>query len=191
MRALTSLESEKSALGRDLESAKKALNQVNIKNSSLAHQSKMDEDVMLGLKVRMETAESELECLKRKRTDSISPERVITGILKRPADRSSPTGKDVPSASAQPTPKKSRTRKESWNDIYTSSAPLTSSNKDGLKRRKEHTSLAKKKDPVLDNSPNSFRRKQDIIEEIKESAKTLGLSRSDTSLVFYRYVISG
>jgi hypothetical protein len=34
----------------------------------------MDEDViMAGLKVRMETAENELERLKRKRTDSISP----------------------------------------------------------------------------------------------------------------------
>ncbi len=32
---------------------------------------------MVGLKVRMETAENELERLKRKRTDSINPERVI------------------------------------------------------------------------------------------------------------------
>jgi hypothetical protein len=38
----------------------------------------------------------------------------------------------------------------------------------------------------LNNSPSSFRRKQDIIKEIEESARTLGLSRSDTSLVFYR-----
>jgi hypothetical protein len=71
----------------------------------MAYQNKIDEDVMLGLKVRMETAESELERLKRKRTDSTSPERVITGILKRPAGRSTPTGKDVSSSSAQPTPK--------------------------------------------------------------------------------------
>ena len=36
------------------------------------------------------------------------------------------------------------------------------------------------------NTPNSFRRKQDIIDEIQESAHTLGLSRQDTSRVFHR-----
>ncbi len=46
--------------------------------------------------------------------------------------------------------------------------------------------MTKRKDPVLSNTLYSFRRKQDIIEEIRESANTLGLSRSDTSLVFYR-----
>jgi hypothetical protein len=190
MRAVTRLEKEKLALQGDLENVKKTLNQVNVKNSSLAHQSKMDEGVMLGLKVRMETAESELERLKRKRTDSISPEHVITGILKRPADRPPPTGKDVPSSSAQPTPKKSRTRKDRWNDASSSSAPPTSSNKDGLKGRNEHASLVnKKRDPVLYNSPSSFRRKQDIIKEIEESAKTLGLSRLDSSLVFCRSTV--
>ncbi len=144
---------------------------------------------MVGLKKRMETAKSELERLKRKRTDSISPERVITGILKRPADRSPPTGKNVPSSSAQPTPKKSRTRKDGWNDIPPSSALPPSSNKDGLKGRNEHASLVKKRNPVLYNSPSSFRRKQDIIKEIEESAKTLGLSRSDSSLVFCRSTV--
>jgi hypothetical protein len=146
---------------------------------------------MVGLKVRMEIAESELERLKRKRTDSVSPERVITGILKRPAtadsmDRSPPTGKEVPSSSAQLTPKKSRTRKDRWNDVPTSSAPPTSSNRNGLKGRNDSGSQPKKRDPVLYNSPSSFRKKQDIIKEIAESAKTLSLSRSDTSLVFCR-----
>ena len=49
--------------------------------------------------------------------------------------------------------------------------------------------MAKKKDPVLNNTPYSFRKKQDIIYEIKVSANTLGLSRSDTSLVFYRSTV--
>jgi hypothetical protein len=105
-----------------------------------ASQSQMDEDVMVGLKVRMETAENELERLKRKRTDSISPKRVITSILKRPAtaaskDRAPPTGKEVPSSSAQQTLKKSWTRKDRWNDIASSNAPPTSSNRDGFKAR--------------------------------------------------------
>ena len=39
---------------------------------------------------------------------------------------------------------------------------------------------------MLHNTPNSFRRKQDIIDEIQESAHTLGLSRQDTSRVFHR-----
>ncbi len=178
----------------DKEKLEVKIGKVNSDHSKMKRAALFDENVMVGLKKRMETAESELERLKRKRTDSISPERVITGILKRlaasPPSGQLATGKDVPSSSAQPTPKKSRNRKNRWDEIPFSSVPPkpppTSSNKDGWKGKKEHTSLAKKKDPVLDNSPNSFRRKQDIIEEIKESAKTLGLSRSDTSLVFYR-----
>ncbi len=190
LKALARAKRNKITLQRELKSAKRTLDQINVHNSALAHQNKMNANVMLGMKVRMETAESELERLKRKRTDSISPERAITSILKRPAapPPSEPlaAGKDILSSSAQPTPKKSRTRKERWNDTYSSSAPPTSSNKNGFNGNKEHTSPARKKDPVLDNSPNSFRRKQDIIEEIQESAKTLGLSRQDTSLVFHR-----
>ncbi len=64
----------------------------------------MDESITVGLKKKLETAEVELESLKRKRADSISPERVFTGILKRPA-ASSPARQDAPSSSAQPTPK--------------------------------------------------------------------------------------
>jgi uncharacterized protein YoxC len=60
----------------------------------------MDESVMIGLKKKLEAAESELESLKRKRADSISPERGIISILKRPA-ASSPSGQNVPSSSAQ------------------------------------------------------------------------------------------
>ncbi len=49
--------------------------------------------------------------------------------------------------------------------------------------------MAKKKYPVLNNSPYSFRKKKDIIEEIRVSANTLGLSRSDASLVFCRSTV--
>ncbi len=49
--------------------------------------------------------------------------------------------------------------------------------------------MAKRKDPVLNNTLYSFRKKQDIIDEIRVSASTLGLSRSDTSLVFYRSTV--
>jgi hypothetical protein len=199
--AFCQVKREKLALQLELDSAKKTLDQINARNSTLTHQNKMDENVMHGLKVRMETAENELERLKRKRTDSISPERVITGILKHPSASSlsaqQAAGTDIPPASAQPTPKKSRTRKERWSDMakehaqdmHSSSAPPTSSNQDGGKEKKEHTSMAKKKDPVLTNTPYSFRKKQDIIDEIRVSANTLGLSRSDTSLVFYRSIV--
>ena len=49
--------------------------------------------------------------------------------------------------------------------------------------------MARRKDPVLNNTLYSFRKKQDIIDEIRVSANTLGLSRSDTSLVFYRSTV--
>jgi chromosome segregation ATPase len=163
--------------------------------SKMKRAAQMDSDVMVGLKKQADTAKSELERLKRKRVDSLSPERIITGILQRPVDPPPSerlhTAKGVPPVSAQPTPKKSRTRKERWSDIHSSSAPHTSSNKDGVKEKKEHTSLTKKRDHVLYNSAYSFRRKQDIIDEIKESANTLGLSRSDTSFVFHRSMTSG
>jgi hypothetical protein len=154
----------------------------------------MDADVMVGLKKRSETAESELESLKRKRTDSISPERAITAILKRPAipppSGQRATRKDVPSSSAQPTPKKSRNRKNRWDEGHPSSVPPkippTSSNRDGLKGRNEHISLGKKRDPVLHSSLGSARKKQDVISDIEESATALGLSRSDAVLVFCR-----
>ncbi len=64
--------------------------------------------------------------------------------------------------------------------------PLTSFNQDGVKEKKEQTSQAKKRDPVLNNPPSSVKRKNDIINEIEESAKTLSLSGKDTSFVFYR-----
>jgi hypothetical protein len=63
---------------------------------------------------------------------------------------------------------------------------LTSFNQDGVKEKKEQTSHAKKRDPVLNNPPSSVRRKNDIIDEIEESAKTLSLSGKDTSFVFHR-----
>jgi len=144
---------------------------------------------MVGLKKKLEAAEGELESLKRKRADSTSPERVITSILKRPA-ASSPTGQDAPSSSAQPTPKKSRNRKDRWDVAQTASLPPkmppTSSNRDGFKRRKEAVSPAKKRDPVLHSYLSSARNKHDILKDIEESAATLGLARSDSSLVFCR-----
>ena len=139
----------------------------------------VDQGVIRGWKERADTAERELERLKRKRKDSVSPDRVVTGILKRPG--SSPFSAQqaaasfAPPPSAQPTPKRSRTRKERWRDsaneqarnLHSSSAPPTSSNQDGGKEKKEHTSMVKKRDPVLNNTPYSFRKKQDIIEEIQ------------------------
>jgi hypothetical protein len=151
-------------------------------------EAQVDRKVTLGLKARMDTAENELERLKRKRKDSISPDRVITGILKRP--NASPLSSqqaaraDDPPTSAQPTPKKSRSRKEKWSN--SACVPLTSFNQDGVQEKKEQTSLARKRDPVLNNPPSSVGRKNDIIKEIEESAKTLSLSREDTSFVFHR-----
>ena len=111
---------------------------------------------MRGLKKRLETTEGELESSKRKRADSTSPERVITGILKRPI-ASPPTGQDVPSSSAQPTPKKSRNRKDRWDVAQPASLPPkmppTSSNRDGFKRRNEAVSQVKKRDPVEGKRP--------------------------------------
>jgi hypothetical protein len=106
---------------------------VNSDHERMKRAARMDESIMVGLKKKLETAESELESLKRKRADSISPERVITGILKRPA-ASSPSGQNVPSSSAQPTPKKARNRKDRWDDHSSSvpsKIPPTSINRDG------------------------------------------------------------
>ncbi len=184
---------ESSTLRSNNEKLEVRARKVNSDLSKMKRAAQMGSDVMVGLKKQADTATSELEQLKRKRVDSLSPVRTITGILQRPVDPTPSeqlyTGKDVPPASAQPTPKKSRTRKDRWSDLHSSSAPPTSSNKDGLKGSKDHSSPAKKRDPVLHNSPYSFRRKQDIIDEIKESANTLGLSRSDTSLVFHRSAV--
>ncbi len=83
-------------------------------------EAEVNQKVMRGLKLRMDTAEGELERLKRKRKDSISPDRVITGILKRPGasplSAQQAAGMDAPPTSTQPTPKKSRTRKDRWNE---------------------------------------------------------------------------
>ncbi len=53
-----------------------------------------------------------------------------------------------------------------------------------FKRRNEHASLVRGRDPVLHSPLSSARRKQDVISDIEESATALGLSRSDSSLVF-------
>jgi hypothetical protein len=88
--------------------------------SKMKRSAQMDSDVMVGLKKQADTAKSELERLKRKRVNSLSPERIITGILQRPVNpppsEQLHTGKDVPPASAQPTHSKSRTRKERWSN---------------------------------------------------------------------------
>ncbi len=148
----------------------------------------MDVAAMVALKKQAESFKNELERFKCKRVDSPSPVRIVTGILQRPVDpplsEQLHTGKDVPPPSTQPTPKKARSRKDKWGAIDSSRAPPTSSDKDGVKEK--HTSLGKKRDPVLNNPPSNSRRKQDIISEIEESAKTLSLSRVDTSFVFHR-----
>jgi hypothetical protein len=46
-------------------------------------EAEVNQKVMRGLKERVDTAEGELERLKRKRKESVSPDRVVTGILKR------------------------------------------------------------------------------------------------------------
>ena len=147
-----------------------------------------------GLTDRLEKAQGELERLKRKRKDSASPPRVITEILKRPGTSPPSAAKaDTSPAPSQPPPKKSRNRKARWNDPPTGPlqdlnpfVPLTSSNQDGGKERKGQSSSTKRRDPVLYNPPSSARRKNDIITEIEESAKTLSLTRQDFSFVFHR-----
>ncbi len=117
---------EKLALQLRLDDAKSTLDQINVSNSALKRASQLDEKeaevnlrVMHEMKLRMEKAENELERLKPKRTDSISPERVITDILKRPGASplsANPAARaDSFPATAQPEPKKSRNRKDRWN----------------------------------------------------------------------------
>ena len=64
--------------------------------------------------------------------------------------------------------------------------PPTSINRDGVKGKNVHVSPPAGRDPVLRGSLSSVRRKQDVTNDIEESARTLGLSRSDFSLVFCR-----
>ena len=118
--AIDAMTKENSSLRSDKEVLKSQAAKVDSEFKRMKRAMKLDESeaevnekAMRGLKKRLETTEGELESLKRKRADSISPERVITGILKRPI-ASPPTGQDVPSSSAQPTPKKSRNRKDRW-----------------------------------------------------------------------------
>jgi hypothetical protein len=167
----------------------------------------VNQKAIRGLKERVDTAEGELERLKRKRKESVSPDRVVTGILKRPGtsppSAQRPTKTDTSPASAQPSPKKSRSRKNRFGEQAaelsqpggpgnSTGAPLTSSNQDGgndgVKEKKGQFALAKRRvfDPVLTNPPSSVRRKNDIINEIEESAKTFSLTGKDTSFVFHR-----
>jgi hypothetical protein len=145
------------------------LRKVNSVQDQMKREAQTDEAIMVRLRKKLEAAESELEGLKRKRADSISPERGITSILKRPA-ASSPSGQNVPSSSAQPTPKKARNRKDSWVDHSSSvpsKIPLTSTNRDGLKGKNVHASPPRRRDPVLLSSLSSVRRKhEDIINDM-------------------------
>jgi hypothetical protein len=152
----------------------------------------INQKAIRGLKERVDTAEGELERLKRKRKESVSPDRVVTGILKRPG--TSPpsvqkSGKaNTPPVSAQPALKKSRTRRNRFEERVTELAH-TSFNQVGVKENKEQASQVKRRvfDPVLTNPPSSVRRKNDIINEIEESAKSFSLTGKDTSFVFHRY----
>ncbi len=170
-------------------------------NAELRRASIDSDAVVVNLKKKLDTVEGELERLKRKRKDSVSPDRVVTKILQRPV--ASPpsaqmaTNMDTPPTSAQPAPKKPRTRRNRFGEQVaeltqhggpadSAGIPLTSSNQDGVREKKKQTSPARKRDPVLNNPPSSVRRKNEIINEIEESAKTLSLSRKDTSLVFHR-----
>jgi hypothetical protein len=95
---------ENLTLRRDNEKLEAKIGKVKTDHLKMKRAALLDENVMVGLKKRVETAKSELERLKRKRTDSIRPERMITGILKRPAipppSGQHAAGKDVPSSSA-------------------------------------------------------------------------------------------
>jgi hypothetical protein len=116
----------------------------------------------------------------------------VTGILKRPGASPPSVQKsvkaDTPPVSAQPALKKSRTRKNRFEERVTELAH-TSFNQVGVKGNKEQASQAKRRviDPVLTNPPSSVRRKNDIINEIEESAKSFSLTGKDTSLVFHRH----
>jgi hypothetical protein len=151
------------------------LGKVNSAQDLMRREAQTDETIMVGLKKKLEAAQSEIESLKRKRADSSSPERQVTSIHKRSAVLS-PPGQNVPSSSAQSTPKKSRNRKNRWDDLATSvppKIPPTSINRDGVKGKIVHTSPPRRRDPVLHGSLSSVRRKQDIINDIEESARTL------------------
>ncbi len=76
------------------------LRKVNSDHDRMKSTAQKDESLMIGLKKKLEAAQSEIESLKRKRADSISPERRVTSILKRPAV-SLPPGQNVPFSSAQ------------------------------------------------------------------------------------------
>ena len=108
------------------QSLNEQLGKVNSAQDLMRREAQTDETIMVGLKKKLEAAQSEIESLKRKRADSSSPERRVTCILKRPAV-SSPPGQNVPSSSAQPTPKKSRNRKDRWDNLPTSVPPTLSS----------------------------------------------------------------
>jgi hypothetical protein len=53
-----------------------------------------------------------------------------------------------------------------------------------------HVSPPAGRDPVLRGSLSSVRRKQDVTNDIEESVRALGLSRSDFSLVFCRSTVN-
>jgi chromosome segregation ATPase len=115
---IASLQKELGELREANQKLDEKLQKVNSDHDRMKSTVQMDESLMIRLKKKLEAAESELKSLKRKWADSISPERRITGILKRP-EASSPPEQNVLSSSAQPTPKKSRNRKNRWDDLST------------------------------------------------------------------------
>ena len=119
---IASLQKELGKFREDNQILEGKLRKLNSDHDKMRSTAQMDEGVMIGLRKRLESAHSEIESLKRKRAESTSPERRVTSILKRPAI-SSPPGQNVPSSSAQPTPKKSRNRKDRWDNLPTSVPP--------------------------------------------------------------------
>jgi chromosome segregation ATPase len=75
---------EKTKMQLELVRVNKDLNEANQRNLALTQHTQRGDLLMQGLKTRVETAEGELERLKRKRADSNSPVRTVTSILKRP-----------------------------------------------------------------------------------------------------------
>jgi hypothetical protein len=191
LQAMAGIQRELEARGEELDKLRKSTQDLNeqLRKVSSAQglkekEAQADNTIMVALRKKLEAANGEIESLKRKRDASISPQRQVTSILKRQVP-----GQNAPSSSAQPTPKKSRNRKERWDTLPTSVTPRqtpTSVNRDGVKGKGGHVSPPKARDPVLHGSLSSVRRKQDISQDIEESAKTLGFVRSDFSLVFCR-----
>ncbi len=72
------------------------LRKVNLAQDLKVKEAQCDNNIMVGLKKKLEAANGEIESLKRKRDASISPQHQVTSILKRPVP-----GQNASSSNAQ------------------------------------------------------------------------------------------